>query len=381
MNKKISLGILFFLSFIHITYAVNVVISLPNLEQTVNLDSFNEEGKIYIHLPSLIMKINGAISIQDNLVKLSVNNKNVNIDFQNNLASINDVSETKLIQFQNQIKIWQDTIWIEMNDANTLIQSISGGKLETNDNLQEKTIEGQPVDSAKIKEINEPEKENTEEINEKNLLEEISTKQENSIQTKENKFSLNKIFIDAGHGGEDRGISLPSGKYEKEITLLFANNLDSQMKKDNINTVLSRKDEQFIGMKERCNSLLNEKADYFISIHTESPRKEREGLIIFVSKLSDNDLNTKNNYIADEIIKAIKEKYKDLKIEKYSFPLYLSDYTNIPGILLELIPGYKDDSEEEKWDIFLDKKSDIYTIITDAIKNVKNKIEEKKQNE
>lgn len=378
MKKKILLGMLFFLSVIQLTYAVNVVISLPDSEQTVNIDSFNEGGKIYIHLPSLIMKINGAISIQDNLVKLSVNNKNVNIDFQSNLASINDISETKLIQFQNQIKIWQDTIWIEMNDAKTLIQSISGGKLETKDSLQEKTIEGQPIDTIEIKETNEPEKEDKEEINEKNLLEEISTKQENVIQKKENNFSLDKIFIDAGHGGEDKGITLPSGKYEKEITLLFANNLESQMKKDNINTVLSRKSEQFIGMKERCNSMLNEKVDYFISIHTESPRREREGLIIFVSKLSDNDLNTKNNYIADEIIKTIKEKYKDIEIEKYSFPLYLSDYTNIPGILLELIPRYKDDLKEETWDIFLDKKSDIYTLIKDAIKNAKNSIEEKK---
>lgn len=378
MNKKILLGMLFFLLTINIAYTVNVVISLSDSEQTVNIDSFNEEGKTYIHLPSLIMKVNGAISIQDNLVKLSVNNKIANIDFQNNLVSINDVSETRLIQFQNQIKIWQDTIWIEMNDAKTLIQNISGGKLETKDNFQEQTVKEQSIEYEEIKATNEKEKENKdEEINEKKLLEEISTNQENFIQKEENKFTLNKIFIDAGHGGEDRGITLPSGKYEKEITLLFANNLDAQMKKENINTVLGRKDEQFIGIKERCNSIFNEKADYFISIHTGCPGKEREGLIIFVSKLSDNDWNTKNNYIADEIINAIKEKHKDIKIEKYFFPLYLSDNTNIPGILLELIPGYKDNSEKENWDVFLDKKSDIYTILTDAIKKIKNNIEEK----
>ncbi|MGC9054733.1 MAG: N-acetylmuramoyl-L-alanine amidase family protein, partial [Candidatus Hydrogenedens sp.] len=349
MNKKILLCILFFSSVIQLAYAVNVVISLPDSEQTVNIDSYYEEGRIYIHLPSLIMKINGAISIQDNLVKLSINNKNVNLDFQNNLASINDITETKLIQLQNPIKIWQDTIWIELNDAKLLIQNITGGKLETKDTIQEKTVEEQPIDNTK---------ENETEINEKYLMEKVSTDQEIVTPKKENIFTLDKIFIDAGHGGEDRGLTLPSGKYEKEITLLFATNLDEQMKKDNINTALSRVSEQFIGMKERCNGMLNEKVDYFISVHTEAPVKEREGLVIFVSKLSNNDLNTKNNYIADEIIKSIKEKYKDMRVEKYSFPLYLSDCTNIPGIILELIPRYKDDLKEEKWDTFLDKKSD-----------------------
>jgi hypothetical protein len=112
-------------------YGVNVVISSSDSKETVSIDSFVEGEKLYIHLPTLIMKINGIISIQGKEVKFEVNNKSVNIDLQSNLASIYDGISSKIIQFQNPTKVWQDTLWLELNDAKTLVQYVVDKKLET----------------------------------------------------------------------------------------------------------------------------------------------------------------------------------------------------------------------------------------------------------
>ncbi len=363
MNTRIIPEVLFLLFLLRFTYALDIVIPLPDSERTINIDSFREEEKIYIHLPSLFIKIDGAISVQDNLVKVLLNNKNASIDFQNNLASINEPSTTKLIKFQSQMKLWQDTIWIEFNDARTLMQYIIGSEITIKDKPQEKKNN---IDTNQqrnpISEIEIPEQE---------LLENIETSSE-TIQQK-NKFSLNNILIDPGHGGEDKGITFPSGKYEKDITLLFAYNLDAQLKKNGINTVLSRKEDKLLSIKERSNIITNEKINYFISIHTEAPRIQGPQILIILPKLTDNNINTKNNYIIDEMIKLIKEKKKDITVQKLSFPLLINNYVDIPGILIEIYPEYKEN--EDKWEVFIDKKAEIYTIITQVISTTKNNMD------
>ena len=378
MYKKIIIGILLSLFLIKIAYSANIVLSSPDSERSVNIDSYKENEKLYIHLPSLVIKVNGTIGVQDNIIKILVGKKNVNLDFQSNVASINEVSTTKLIQFQNQIKLWQDTIWIEINDAKTLVKYMTGDNLEVREdslskttsieNITKQDIQQTKPDNSRKKNINNLE----EEISEKNLLEEIRPVQENTSQKKEDIFTLNSIYIDPGHGGDDRGITFPSGKQEKEITLLFGINLNTQMGKNHINVVMSRENDKTKNMSERCSDIVNKKVDCFLSIHTETPQKEKEGIYIIVPKVIDSEINKKSNYIADEIIKSINEKYKNIEIKKILSPLILCDYTNVPGILIEIYPQLGENLKEEKWDTFLDNKSDIYALITDVIKKAKN---------
>ncbi len=376
MYRIIVIWILFSLFLVKLAFTVNIVLSFPNSDRTINIDSFKENGKNYIHLPSLIMKIDGTLSVQDNLIKILIGDKNVSLDFQSSIASINEFSATKLIQLQNQIKLWQDTIWIEINDAKTLVKYITGGSLEINEGSIEttKSIENttQNIQNTVPDATPSQNTSNLEEISEKNLLEEIKPIQENTIQREKSLFTLDNIYIDPGHGGDDSGVIFSSGKKEKETTLLIAVNLNEKMKKNNINTVMSREDDRNKNIRERCSDISDKKADYFLSIHTEMPEKEKEGIYIFVPKITDSSINAKNNYIADEMIKAIKEKYKDIEIKKILSPLLLYDNTNIPGILIEIYPKYTEDLKEEKWDTFLDKKSDLYTTIVDVLVRAKN---------
>jgi hypothetical protein len=62
---------------VNFVYGLNIVISSFDSKETFSIDSFVDGEKLYIHLPTLIMKINGAIGIQGNEVKFVVNNKSI----------------------------------------------------------------------------------------------------------------------------------------------------------------------------------------------------------------------------------------------------------------------------------------------------------------
>ncbi len=373
MNKHIIL--LAILLSIHIcSYPEKLTLALPGYEQPFDIDFFKEVDKVYIHLPSLIVKFNGVINIYDNTIQSLINGKNIKVDFQNNLATINDESATKLIQFQSPLRLTEDTVWIEIKDAKALIQDITNGDLEIKNYVPATSENKEPQKSDKQTNEQYTDKE----IDERMLLEKIEPVQETGTLSKEKKMT-GKICIDPGHGGEDTGITFPSGKFEKEITLLVAINLESQIKKNSLNAILTRKEDRLLNTKDRANIISNEKVDCYISIHTEAPEIERPGVRLFVSKLSKNTPNDYCNTIADEIVKAIEEKYaRKIKVEKFICPLILNDFANTPGILIEIYPEFANESKEEKWDMFLDKKSDFCSIIADVINKVNNKPEPKK---
>ncbi len=385
MNKYIY--IIFFsasLVMVNSVYGVNVVISSSDSKETVSIDSFVEGEKLYIHLPTLIMKINGIISIQGKEVKFEVNNKSVNIDLQSNLASIYDGVSSKLIQFQSPTKVWQDTLWLELNDAKTLVQYVVDKKLETETEPLKTDETGNPseLNSPNIVAPNDNKSEiemnNFEQIQETAQLEKDIIKND---EENKKKLTLTKVFIDPGHGGDDTGILFLSGKYEKEITINFAKKIETQMKKNGIETILGRQEDTPLTIKDRCNYMLKEKVDYFISIHTESPKREKVGMRLFISQFKSDKLNQINGSLADLIIESLKAKQKELVVERIDSPLLISDNTNIPGILIEIFPTYKNNSEEEDWDILLDKKSTIADTIAESLNKYRINMEKSQKNE
>ncbi len=92
------------------------------------------------------------------------------------------------------------------------------------------------------------------------------------------------------------------------------------MKKDGIYIVMSRQEDTTLTIKDRCNYILTENIDYFISIHTESPKREKVGIRLFVSQLKNDKLNSINESIVDSIIESLKEKQKELVIERITCP-------------------------------------------------------------
>ncbi|MFC3880628.1 N-acetylmuramoyl-L-alanine amidase [Algoriphagus namhaensis] len=84
-------------------------------------------------------------------------------------------------------------------------------------------------------------------------------------------FRMKKIVLDAGHGGKDPG-NLGSKSREKDInlavTLLVGKYIEENL--PDVEVVYTRKDDSFPTLKQRPQIANNNKADLFVSIHSNS---------------------------------------------------------------------------------------------------------------
>ncbi|MGA3294703.1 MAG: N-acetylmuramoyl-L-alanine amidase [Candidatus Acidiferrales bacterium] len=83
---------------------------------------------------------------------------------------------------------------------------------------------------------------------------------------------INRIVIDAGHGGHDTGTIGPHGLMEKDLCLDVALRLGALIEKElpGADVLYTRKDDTFIPLEERTRIANDAKADLFISIHANS---------------------------------------------------------------------------------------------------------------
>lgn len=82
------------------------------------------------------------------------------------------------------------------------------------------------------------------------------------------------IVIDAGHGGKDSGAIGPTGLKEKDITLNISLRLGGILEKSGIEVVYTRSEDVFVELSKRADMANKLKADYFVSIHTNSATNE-----------------------------------------------------------------------------------------------------------
>ncbi|MEE2613504.1 MAG: N-acetylmuramoyl-L-alanine amidase, partial [Acidobacteriota bacterium] len=97
--------------------------------------------------------------------------------------------------------------------------------------------------------------------------------------------------IDPGHGGNDTGTRGPNGTLEKEVTLAVArrlrNLIESQL---GLRVVLTRTTDTTVALDERAAIANNNRADLFISLHTNaSVRESATGAEVFYLSLAEYD--------------------------------------------------------------------------------------------
>ena len=79
------------------------------------------------------------------------------------------------------------------------------------------------------------------------------------------------IAIDAGHGGEDPGAHGPRGTEEKKVTFAIAKKLEALINgQPGMKAVMVRKDDYYVGLRDRMQIARAAKADLFISIHADA---------------------------------------------------------------------------------------------------------------
>ncbi|MGB4654478.1 MAG: N-acetylmuramoyl-L-alanine amidase family protein [Bacteroidales bacterium] len=104
---------------------------------------------------------------------------------------------------------------------------------------------------------------------------------------------VNKVVIDAGHGGKDPG-AVGKNSREKDITLSIALKLRDAINKElpEVEVVLTRSKDVFVELHRRAKIANNSKADLFISIHCNSAKsKAAHGVETFVMGLQKSAAN------------------------------------------------------------------------------------------
>ncbi len=82
---------------------------------------------------------------------------------------------------------------------------------------------------------------------------------------------LERVALDAGHGGNDVGTHGPSGYLEKELTLDVTERLGALIEERlGSEVIYTRSDDSYIGLEERTRIANERKADLFLSIHANS---------------------------------------------------------------------------------------------------------------
>lgn len=80
---------------------------------------------------------------------------------------------------------------------------------------------------------------------------------------------VNRIVLDPGHGGKDKGATGPNGVHEKEVTLALALELKGVLESElPCQVILTRTSDRYVPLEARAALANAQKADLFISIHT-----------------------------------------------------------------------------------------------------------------
>ena len=124
---------------------------------------------------------------------------------------------------------------------------------------------------------------------------------------------VNRIVIDAGHGGHDDGTIGPHGMIEKDIVLDVALRVSKLVQeKMGAEVILTRSDDTFIPLRERTAIANEHKADLFLSIHANSsPAPEVAGTetfyLNFTNVSTSLDVAARENAGSDKTVGELKD--------------------------------------------------------------------------
>lgn len=125
-----------------------------------------------------------------------------------------------------------------------------------------------------------------------------ATEQITDTETTDENANTLTVCIDAGHGGKDNG-SEAEGRIEKDDTLKIALAVESYLKSQNVNVVMTRAEDIFWKLSKRCSIANDANADYFVSLHRNIG--EGYGVETWISHTADEEANALASNILSEL--------------------------------------------------------------------------------
>lgn len=155
----------------------------------------------------------------------------------------------------------------------------------------------------------------------------------------EEQLPLFKVVIDAGHGGEDGGCKDYSEiRNEKDDNLRIALEVAKELEKRNIEVVLTRDEDVFVSLDDRCKIANDCNADLFVSLHR-NVATDGNGVEIWVSNKEPAEDTRLAQNIMDELVKVGVSDNRGVRFGYIGDPSinYQVNYdTKMPSCLVEL---------------------------------------------
>jgi N-acetylmuramoyl-L-alanine amidase len=132
---------------------------------------------------------------------------------------------------------------------------------------------------------------------------------------------INRIVIDAGHGGHDSGTLGPGGLEEKDVVLDVALRLGKLLKQRlGADVIYTRADDTFIPLETRTAIANQAQADLFISIHANSsPDSDARGVEVyylsFTSSADALEVAARENSTSDQSIHQLSDLVKKIALQ------------------------------------------------------------------
>jgi N-acetylmuramoyl-L-alanine amidase len=130
---------------------------------------------------------------------------------------------------------------------------------------------------------------------------------------------INRIVIDAGHGGHDTGTIGPHGLMEKDLCLDVALKLGKEIeeKLPGADVIYTRKDDTFIPLEQRTAIANEAKADLFISVHANSSHDQAaRGIetyyLNFATSAESMEVASRENALAQESLHDLQDIIKKI---------------------------------------------------------------------
>lgn len=167
-----------------------------------------------------------------------------------------------------------------------------------------------------------------------------------------------KVVIDPGHGGSDYG-AIREGINEKDITLDMSERVASILKSKGYKVALTRADDTYVGLQERCDFTEVENPEIFVSIHVNSA-VATEPFGIETHYYHENSVELAE-VIQRHLIKNINSKNRGTIKSKF----YVINHTDVPAVLVET--GFISNAEERAELITDKRKQDTAKAIAEGI--------------